>query len=183
MSSFSPVYILLMAAVVALSLTISVNAQTPPLLLDEQIADEQNTESKGISLWQPGDPGQRLFIDGSVLTPDGQGIADAVLYIRQADGNGVYHDNRYRAVLSTDKDGRYGFGTVLPGQYSGVKHIHLYVQHSNYLPLETQILFMGDSNLDESTQRRRGIFLEDSTVDGETYLYGRFDIVLEPSGG
>ena len=183
MSYFSKVYTILAALILALSLTIPVKAQTPPLLLDAQKTDEQNAESKGISLWQPGDPGQRLFIDGSVLTPDGQGIADAVLYIRQADGNGIYHEDRYRAVLSTDRDGRYGFGTVLPGQYSSTKHIHVYVQHSNYLPMETQILFMGDSNLDESTQRRRGIFLEDSTVDGETFLYGRFDIVLEPSGG
>ncbi|MEZ5590651.1 MAG: hypothetical protein R3F53_08085 [Gammaproteobacteria bacterium] len=59
------------------------------------LPDEKPNSPKGISLWQPGDPGQRLFIDGSVLTPDGQGIAGAVLSVRQADANGVYHPDRY----------------------------------------------------------------------------------------
>jgi len=163
---------------IALGLPGPASAQMPPLS-----EDEQAEQGKGISLWQPGDSGERLFIDGSVLTPDGQGIAGATIYIRQADGSGVYPPDRYRGHLTTDKDGRYAFGTVLPGQYSSVKHIHLYIQHDNYQSLDTEILFMGDSNLDETTQRRRGIFLEESTVDGETFLYGRFDIVLQPHGG
>ena len=147
------------------------------------LPDEQPRSPKGISLWQPGDPGQRLFIDGSVLTPDGQGIAGAILSVRQADANGVYHPDRYRADLVTDQDGRYAFGTVLPGQYASVKHIHVYVQHDAYQPLQTEIVFMGDENLDESTQRRHGVFLEESTVEGETFFYGRFDITLRPAGG
>ena len=143
---------------------------------------QESDRPKGVSLWQPGDPGQRLFIDGTVTNPNGEPITGAKLYIWQADGTGVYREDRYRTTLSTDNEGRYGFGTVLPGQYSSAKHIHVIISHDDYQPLETRMLFMGDENLDETTQRRRGIFLEESTVDGETFLYGRFDVVLQPLG-
>ena len=134
---------------------------------------------KLVSLWQPGDPGQRMNIRGRVTSIDGTPVAGASIFIRQTDGNGDYHEQRYNATLTTDQKGGYQFASVLPGQYYGIKHVHVGVDHEAYQYLETRIEFKGDPNLDESTAPR-AIFMEESNVNGETILFGRFDIVLTP---
>ena len=136
-------------------------------------------KSKLVSLWQPGDPGQRMNIRGRVTSIDGTPIAGASIYIRQTDGNGDYHEVRYNATLTTDQKGGYQFGSVLPGQYYGIKHVHVWVNHEAYQYMETRMLFKGDPNLDESTSPN-AIFLEEGNVNGETVLFGRFDMVLTP---
>lgn len=135
-------------------------------------------EPQGVNLWRPGDPGQRLHIHGQVLSITGEPIVGALINIRQADGNGNYHQDRYRASLTTGEQGRYSFGTVLPGQYYGVKHIHVAVTHENHGSVITEILFQGDPNLDETRQRDQAIFLEEAEFKGETVLFGRFDIEM-----
>ncbi len=152
------------------------------LFLSPLLAVSQQPESdsrKIINLWRPGDPGQRLYIDGRVLDESGSAIANATIRIRQADGNGSYHDDRYRGTCTTGQDGGYAFGTVLPGQYASVKHIHIFVTHDNYAPLRTEILFKGDPNLDEERDRTQAIFLEEAQSKGEKILFGRFDITLK----
>lgn len=134
---------------------------------------------KLVDLWRPGDPGQRINIRGRVTAIDGAPVSDALIYIRQADGNGDYHDERYNTTLISDDKGRYQFATVLPGQYYGLKHIHVGISHDAYRYLDTRILFKGDPNLDESSAPD-AVFLEESNVNGETILFGRFDIVLTP---
>jgi hypothetical protein len=71
---------------------------------------------------------------------------------------------------------------VVPGQYYGVKHIPVIVTHDNYPALETQIIFIGDPYLNESTQREHAIFLEETRVNNETIMYGRFDIEMKRPG-
>ena len=151
----------------------------PPLIAFAQNAEPNNR--KIVNFWRPGDPGERLYIDGRVLDETGKPIADAELRVWQADGNGVYQDDRYRGIFRTAKDGGYAFGTVLPGQYYGVKHIHVIVVHDNYAPLQTEILFKGDPNLDEEQDRKQAIFLEEAQSKGEKILFGRFDITLKAS--
>lgn len=133
---------------------------------------------KMVNLWRPGDPGQRMNIRGRVTAADGEPLAAATLFVRQADGNGDYID-RYSAMLETDARGRYQFGTVLPGQYYGTKHIHITITHDGYRSLDTEILFQGDPNLDDP-EAPNAIFLEEATLNDETILYGRFDIMLFP---
>jgi protocatechuate 3,4-dioxygenase beta subunit len=140
---------------------------------------QQADKPKGVNLWQPGDSGDRLSISGWVHDSDNQPIAGAQLRIWQADGNGEYHEDRYRTLLTTSDEGKYGFGTVVPGQYYGVKHIHVIVTHDSYPPLETRIIFIGDPYLSESTQRESAIFLEETNVDNEKIMYGRFDIEMQ----
>ena len=147
-------------------------------LAAESGAAQQSEESKGLDLWQPGDPGERLHISGQVFSSDGEPLEGAVIYIRQADANGDYHHDRYRGTVTTGNGGRYSFGTVLPGQYDGVKHIHIGVTHDTHGSLETRILFKGDPYLDETTERDHAIFLEEATVEGQTVLFGRFDMTL-----
>ena len=134
------------------------------------------------NLWQPGDPGEPLHIRGRVLSIDGSPISGAVLDIWQADGTGEYQPDRYRTTLRTDADGEYGFGTVLPGQYYGVKHIHMVVMHEGHESVQTRILFKGDPNLDESVYGDQAIALEEARVKGNKVLFGRFDVVMRPAG-
>ena len=149
------------------------------LSLSPQVYAADETDKPGlVNLWQPGDPGQRLNIRGRVTTLDGTPVAGASIYIRQADGNGDYID-RYSANLESDDKGRYQFGTVLPGQYYGTKHIHVTITHDGYRSLDTEILFQGDPNLDDP-EAPNAIFLEEATLNDETILYGRFDITLSP---
>ncbi len=136
-------------------------------------------KSKLIDLWQPGDPGQRMNIRGRVTSIDGTPLGGIQISLRQANGDGDYTDN-YRATLETDDKGRYQFGSVVPGNYFGAKHVHLTVYQDGFEYFDTSILFKGDPNLDEHYEDGTAIFLEESTVKGETIMFGRFDIVLTP---
>ena len=141
-------------------------------------SDEADSRPKLVDLWQPGDSGQRMNIRGRVTSLDGTPLAGIPISIRQANGEGNY-TQRYSTTLISDAKGRYQFGSVVPGNYYGVKHVHIGVYHDGYQYFDTEILFKGD-NLDGYTDAEEAIFLEESTVNGETILFGRFDIVLVP---
>ncbi len=136
-------------------------------------------KSKLIDLWRPGDPGERMNIRGQVSSIDGTPLSGIRISLRQANGEGDYSEN-YQATLETDAKGRYQFGSVVPGNYIGAKHVHLTVYQDGFEYFDTSILFKGDPNLDEHYEGGTAIFLEESTVKGETILFGRFDIVLTP---
>jgi protocatechuate 3,4-dioxygenase beta subunit len=138
--------------------------------------------STTLNLWRPGDPGQPIRISGWVRSSKGKPVPGATIFIRQADGTGVYTPE-YQASLKTDKDGGYRFSTVLPGQYYGVKHIHIGVAHDGYEYLDTEIVFKGDPNLDPESDAKRAIHMEEATVNNKTVLFGRFDMTLRPLGG
>jgi len=142
-------------------------------------SSEIDKKPKLIDLWQTGDAGQRMNIRGRVTSLDGTPLSGIAVSIRQADGNGDYTE-RYSATLLTDQKGRYQFGSVVPGNYIGVRHVHIGVYQDGYQYFDTQILFKGDPNLDGLSEADSAIFLEESTVNGETILFGRFDIVLVP---
>ena len=159
----------------------------PSSAAEIQLAASQQTQTGStprpdtpatVNLWQPGDPGQPLHIHGWVTSTDGKPLGGATLLVWQADGNGMYHDDRYRTTLRTGNDGSYRFNTVLPGQYYGVKHIHVIVAHEAHQALETRILFKGDPNLDEAVASQHAIHLEEATVKGKTVLIGRFDVTM-----
>ena len=164
--------ILIIAPAFGASLIIAQSETSPSISPAEK-------KSKMVSLWQPGDPGQRMNIRGRVTSIDGTPVTGASIFIRQTDGNGDYHDARYNAKLITDQEGGYQFASVLPGQYYGIKHVHVWVNHDAYEYLETRMLFKGDPSLDESTAPE-AIFLEEGNINGETVLFGRFDMVLTP---
>ncbi|MDH3633592.1 MAG: hypothetical protein OES20_02710 [Gammaproteobacteria bacterium] len=144
-----------------------------------QGSEEADNKPKLVDLWQPGDTGQRMNIRGRVTSFDGAPLAGIPISIRQANGNGDY-TQRYSTTLLSDEKGRYQFGSVVPGNYIGVRHVHIGVYHDGYQYYDSQILFKGDPNLEGYTDADQAIFLEESTVNGETILFGRFDIVLVP---
>ena len=155
-------------------------ALTPGSALGASAADAGPATT--LNLWRPGDPGQPIRISGWVRSSKGHPVPGATIFIRQADGTGVYTPE-YQASLTTDKDGGYRFSTVLPGQYYGVKHIHIGVAHEGYEYLETEIVFKGDPNLDPESDAKRAIHMEEATVNNKTVLFGQFDMILRPIGG
>ncbi len=141
-------------------------------------AQNSGESSTKVDFWLPGDAGDRMDIRGKVTSLDGTPIAGATIYIRQADGAGVYHSQYSGSVMSNER-GNYQFGSVVPGNYTGERHVHIYVQHDDYRYLDTEILFKDDPNLVDGSDPR-AVFLEEGNVNGEKMMFGRFDIVLLP---
>lgn len=95
---------------------------------------------------------QRLTVRGRVTgLPDCRPLADARIEVWQADAQGDYtivggtrDDPRclLRATLVSDRDGRYQYSTLLPGEYPGrPRHIHYRVTHADHAELVTQLYF------------------------------------------
>jgi protocatechuate 3,4-dioxygenase beta subunit len=99
-----------------------------------------------------GKSAQRLTVTGRVTgLSDCRPLADARIEVWQADAQGDYtmvggtrDDPRclLRASLTSDREGRYQYSTLLPGEYPGrPRHIHYRVTHANYAELVTQLYF------------------------------------------
>lgn len=152
----------------------------------------------------PEEPGQRLFLNGTVyandcLTP----MKDVVLDIWQADDTGCYgrfencpnptgDDYKLRGIIRTGESGTFGLETIKPGHYlNGSQyrpaHIHLIVRHPEISNLITQLYFEGDPYIaiDAAASRpdAAGRIIPLETRDDG--LHGVIDIVLniEPSSG
>lgn len=131
------------------------------------------------SLIEPGMPGTKLVVEGSVLTADCKPVPRALLDFWQADAAGRYDNEgqRLRGHQLTDDAGHYRLETVVPAQYPGrTRHIHVKVQAPGRPALTTQLYFPG-----ESANQRDGIFdpkLVMKVRDVEGGKIGAFDFVL-----
>ena len=105
------------------------------------------------NLIEPGMPGTRLSISGSVLGADCEPLAGAPLDVWQADDTGQYDNKGFllRGRLHTDKSGRFRLDTVIPKRYriGGSRiyrpaHIHVKVRAPGYRLLTTQLYFPND---------------------------------------
>lgn len=165
----------------AIGLVISNAVIAADVTLAQADTSTSNAEKKSklIDLWRPGDPGERMNIRGRVTSIDGTPLGGIHISLRQANGEGDYTEN-YRTTLETDARGRFQFGSVVPGNYMGARHVHLTVYQDGFEYFDTSILFKGDPNMNEHYEEGTAIFLEESTVNGETIMFGRFDIVLTP---
>jgi protocatechuate 3,4-dioxygenase beta subunit len=131
------------------------------------------------SLLEPGMPGTKLVIEGSVLTTDCRPVARALLDFWQADAGGHYDNAGYRlrGHQLTDEAGRYRLETVVPAQYPGrTRHIHVKVQAPGQPALTTQLYFP-----DGADNRRDSIFdpaLVMRVRDVEGGKLATFDFIL-----
>jgi protocatechuate 3,4-dioxygenase beta subunit len=140
-------------------------------------ADSHNDRPKMVDLWQPGDSGQRMRIRGRVTSVDGSPVADVVIRFRHADSEGLDWSYHLGEVVADEK-GLYQFGSVIPGNSHRLSHVHVTVDHEGYRYLDTEFHFKHDPKAAEGDPA--AIFLEAGTVDGETMMYGRYDIMLIP---
>lgn len=100
----------------------------------------------------PGKGAQRLTVSGRITAmPDCRPLPGARVEVWQADAQGDYtmvggmrDDPRclLRATLTADREGRYRYTTILPGEYPGrPRHIHYRVTHADHAELVTQLYF------------------------------------------
>ncbi len=130
-----------------------------------------------VDLWRPGDSGQRMRIRGRVTSLDGRPVPNVVIGFRHADSEGLDWSYHRGQVTANDK-GIYQFGSVIPGNSHRLSHVHVTVDHDGYQYLDTEFYFKDDPKAD--SEHPNAIFLEAGTVEGETMMYGRFDITLIP---
>jgi protocatechuate 3,4-dioxygenase beta subunit len=108
------------------------------------------------SLLEPGMPGTKLVIEGTVLTAGCKPVAGARLDFWQADAAGHYDNSGYRlrGHQLADEAGRYRLETIVPAEYPGrTRHIHVKVQAPGQPTLTTQLYFP-----DSADNRRDSIF-------------------------
>jgi protocatechuate 3,4-dioxygenase beta subunit len=140
-------------------------------------ADSHSGKSKMVDLWQPGDSGQRMRIRGRVTSIDGHPMPNVVIRFRHADSEGIDWSYHLGEVIANEK-GVYQFGSVIPGNSHRLSHVHVTVDHDGYQYLDSEFHFKHDPKAAEDDPD--AIFLEAGTVDGETMMYGRYDITLIP---
>jgi protocatechuate 3,4-dioxygenase beta subunit len=147
----------------------------------ENPPSDASQKAKLVDLWQPGDAGERMNIRGRVTSLDGTPLAGINVEIRQPNGDGNWTE-QYRTTLTTDANGRYQFGSVLPvSNYCGDPHVEVTVYQSGWEYFDDKLVFE-DGAAADSLYYGDGtpVFLEESSVKGETIKFGRFDIVLSP---
>lgn len=165
--------VLLIAALAFTNGAAIANAENP--------AAESGAKARLVDLWKPGDSGARMNIRGRVTGLDGTPLAGVAIEIRQPDGDGLWTE-RYRTTLTTDAQGRYQFGSVVPASnYCGEPHVEVMVFQNGWKFFDDRIVFQNNASAG-SIYYGNGtpVFLEDSNVKGEAIKFGRYDIVLSP---
>lgn len=132
------------------------------------------------SLLEPGLPGTRLLVTGSVVTTSCRPVRGALLDFWQADSAGRYDNRGYRlrGHQFADAGGRYRLETVVPGLYPGrTRHVHVKVQARGGPVLTTQLYFPG-----EPRNATDGIFDRELLLQlqrSRALWSARFDFVLD----
>lgn len=133
------------------------------------------------SLLEPGMPGTRLVVEGTVMTTGCTPVGGALLDFWHTDAEGRYDNEGYRlrGHQFTDAAGRYRLETIVPGLYPGrARHIHVKVQAPHQPVLTTQLYFPG-----EPQNRRDWIFNRELVMkvsDEPAARLATFDFVLAP---
>lgn len=103
-------------------------------------------------LRRPGDQGLPLMVAGKVFDTRGDVLSGAKVEIWQANHQGLYdiEGYAYRTTLVADREGKYDFGSLMPGHYPGrvCQHIHYLVSAPEHKPLITQLYFATDPVFD-----------------------------------
>ncbi|HWP56264.1 MAG TPA: hypothetical protein VNL14_00085 [Candidatus Acidoferrales bacterium] len=100
--------------------------------------------------------GDRIVLEGRVLSTRCTPIARALLDFWHADASGAYDNAGYqfRGHQFTDEQGRYRLETIVPGIYPGrTRHFHVRAQAPGGRMLTTQLYFPG-----EAENKRDGLF-------------------------
>lgn len=133
-----------------------------------------------VSLWQEGDKGKRLLLQGRVISPDGQPVSNALVELWHADALGGVDESRYRTAQKTKPDGTFGVRTVLPGHIEmardnaifAPRHVHVTVSHPDHVRLISLIFFQGDERLVGTPYPELAIPIEQAHYgdDGELFI-------------
>lgn len=130
-------------------------------------------------LREKGIPGKPVELSGLVLTRACRPVANALVDLWHADGEGVYDNTgfRLRGHVYTDAQGRYAFRTVMPGLYPGrTRHYHVKIKAPGKRLLTTQFYFPDEPRNASDELFRRELLLRINT-SGDA-LEASFDVVL-----
>jgi len=140
------------------------------------VADAPAMKSPAVLPHRANEPGEVLFLSGTVRGTDGAPLAGAIVDVWQADAEGAYsHFNipqadapfNLRARVSTDKDGGFEIQTWTPASYEIPKHgptgeilkatgrhawrpahVHFRLSHPGFQTLTTQLFVSDDPWID-----------------------------------
>ena len=140
------------------------------------VANAPAMKSPAVLPHRASEPGDIVFVSGTVRSSDGAPLAGAIVDVWQADAQGAYsHFNiaeadapfNLRARVSADKDGGFEIQTWVPSSYEIPKfgptgdllkatgrhpwrpaHIHFRLSQSGYQTLTTQLFVAGDPYID-----------------------------------
>lgn len=145
---------------------------TEPALIGPFWRAAQPLRENGSNIAADGTPGDKLFVDGRILSLDGTPIANARVETWQASPGGLYENQdpqqvemNLRGRFQTDSDGRFSFHSVRPAGYAvpvdgpcgellaaqqrpimRPAHLHFIVMAEGYKTLATQIFDADDPN-------------------------------------
>lgn len=134
------------------------------------------------SLIEPRIEGERVMLEGYVVSTRCRPIAGARIELWHADIHGRYDLTgfRLRGHQYTDAAGHYCFETIMPGSYAvRTRHYHVKVQAPGRPVLTTQLYFPGEPRNSWDVFFRRRLLIDiDEMPEGKR---ARYDFVLDLS--
>ncbi|MGE0423973.1 MAG: intradiol ring-cleavage dioxygenase [Reyranellaceae bacterium] len=123
--------------------------------------------------------GERVNLDGLVMTRTCQPVRGAIVDIWHADAAGDYDHRGYelRGHQITDERGAWRFETIAPARYPGrTRHYHVKVTPPGGRTLTTQLYFPGDPGNARDMLFRPSLQMRMGTAAAVT---ARFDFIVE----
>ena len=127
------------------------------------------------SFLESGISGNKILLNGLVVSESGETLSNALVDFWQADANGEYDIAGYklRGHQFTNRQGQYSLETIVPGGYSGrTRHIHVRVQPHGGPILTTQLFFP------EEPMNQSDFLFRPELLMKVTGSNARFDFVL-----
>ena len=121
-------------------------------------------KAETITIVTPGESGQKILVRGTINTPNGKAVGNALVYVYQTSDKGWYSDTgahvlmmegdrrhaRLFGYLKTDASGNFSFNTIMPKGYPRSDlpaHIHFELTIDEKSGLGTELLFDDDPRL------------------------------------
>lgn len=121
----------------------------------------REAESWSVAIAESDEPGQRMVVEGRVVTADGETVVPGVtVFVFHTDAEGYYSpagmdesNARLCGMMLTDEQGRYRFETIRPAHYATgggpPAHVHYRVWGDGVPRQSFTLQFEGDSYLGE----------------------------------
>jgi protocatechuate 3,4-dioxygenase beta subunit len=158
-----------------------------------------NGKSNQLTIVTKQEPGEPLFVTGTIRNKAGAPIKGALVYVYQTSGKGWYSDKaphysgnsgdekhaRLFGYLTTNQDGRYELRTIRPVGYPNSTlpaHIHVEIEAAGNEPatLISEILFADDPRLTsearERSQREGLVIFPVTRTNGEWRVQADFQL-------
>ena len=153
----------------------------------------KHAKAETITIVTQGESGQKILVKGTINTPDGKPVGNALVYFYQTSDKGWYSDTgahvlmmegdrrhaRLFGYLKTDANGNFSFNTIMPKGYPRSDlpaHIHLELTIDENSGLGTELLFEEDPRLvgqtrENAIRAKYYISKNSGTADNPLYVY------------